>query len=187
VEAIAYPLSAFPALDAGSSIDAGGEELTKSDPGAYSTPGLPDPFLPPGVITVTGPGGASIGAFSVNVTDPFPLTWTNMAAGSTFDRSKGITVTWTGGTPGAFAMISGGVGVLHPSLFVSFQCVAPIAQGSFTIGPNVLLQLPASSANTSSLNLYVGDFEPYTSFAAPGLDYGYVTSGVAAYGFGTLQ
>jgi uncharacterized protein (TIGR03437 family) len=191
VEAVAFPLAAFPGLDAGPFISVGEEQLPADDPGNYVTTGLPKPFLPTGPVTVTGPGGTKIGSkigtFSLGVTDPSPLTWTNMVSGDVFDRAKGMTVTWTGGTPGTFVEITGGVTLLNPSVDATFQCMAPIAQGTFTIGPNVLLQLPASSKNTSSLNMYVGDSEPYTSFTAPGLDYGYATSEVAASGFATLQ
>jgi uncharacterized protein (TIGR03437 family) len=187
VQDLAFPLASIPALDAGPSINVGAEKLTKSDPGTYSTPGLPKPFLPPGLVTVNGTGGANVGAFSVSVTDPSPVTWTNVAAGNTLDRASGATITWTGGMPGTFVAISGGVALLNPSIDAVFHCVAAAAQGSFTIPPHVLLQLPASSKNAPGVNMWVGAFEPYTSFTAPGLDYGYVTSGVATFGYATLQ
>jgi len=147
VDALAASLSASPRLDAGAHFNVGAEEINKFDPGNYGTNNIAQ-FLPPGSsVTVSGTGGKDIGAFTVSVKDPEPFTWTNPSAGSTIEESKGAVVNWTGGTPGTFVSIAGSVTLLNPEMDATFQCVAPIEQGSFTIGANVLLQLPTNSTN----------------------------------------
>jgi hypothetical protein len=111
-----------------------------------------------------------------------PITWTNEASISTVDRASGVTVTWTGGAPGTYATITG-TSLLFgpPAVITTFTCQAPIAQGTFTVGPDVLLQLPASISigGIGLATLSVGNNEPYVEFTATGLDYGFAQSSVS--------
>jgi hypothetical protein len=111
-----------------------------------------------------------------------PITWTNEASISTVDRATGVTVTWTGGAPGTYATISGTSFLIGSSVVITtFTCQAPIAQGTFTVGPDVLLQLPASASigGIGLATLSVGNNEPYIEFTAAGLDYGFAQSSVS--------
>jgi len=171
-------------LDAGPVIDAKGPNGTQamtpvaSEKGFYATTNGSTSFLSPGSWTISnGSGGAAVGPFSFNMTFPQPVTWTNQSSINTVDRANGVTVTWTGGAPGTFAKITGfSVITGPPGVVAEFTCTAPIAQGTFTVGPDVLLQLPASTTGELSL----GNSEPYTSFTATGLDYGFAQSSVLA-------
>jgi uncharacterized protein (TIGR03437 family) len=181
-------LSAFTGLDAGPSIDVKGPGATDQKlmpvqgfTGDYTSTNGVTPFLTPGAYIASGSGGADVKAFSVNLTAANPITWTNESSIGTIDRATGVTVTWTGGAPGTYAKITGS-SLLEgpPALIATFTCEAPVAQGTFTVGPQVLLQLPPSgSVGGFGLGtLSIGNSEPYTSFTATGLDYGYAESSV---------
>jgi len=136
-----------------------------------------------------GAGGTDVKNFSLilNVGQQ-PLTWTNMAAVSAnpIDRGTGVTVNWTGGIPGTEAIISGGSVVTGPPVLVaSFTCRAPVEAGTFTVGPDVLLQLPPSTVisaggfTISTSSLSVGNTSNPVKFTATGLDYGYAATTVS--------
>jgi len=190
-------------LDAGASIDVSGpngaKQLTEilQTKGSYSatlssgTPPNTTLYLSPGAYTIDGSGGADVGAFTVNLTVPQPLTWTNMNAlvATPINRASGVTLDWTGGAPGSYVSISGTSLMVDATgmsgVFALFTCLAPVAAGSFTVGPNVLLQLPASSTITedgvsfSFSALSIGNAPLPVQFTAPGLDYGFATSNVS--------
>jgi hypothetical protein len=182
-------VSGFTGLDAGPFIDVQGpggtQELTPISgiSGVYASTNGTTPFLTPGAYTATGTGGAAVGPFSVDMTVANPITWTNEASISTVDRASGVTVTWTGGAPGTYATISGASFLIIGSslAITTFTCQAPIAQGTFTVGPDVLLQLPASASigGIGLATLSVGNNEPYVEFTATGLDYGFAQSSVS--------
>jgi hypothetical protein len=181
-------VSGFTGLDAGPFIDVKGpggtQELTPISgiAGVYASTNGTTPFLTPGAYTASGTGGAAVGPFSVDMTVANPITWTNEASISTVDRATGVTVTWTGGAPGTYATISGTSFLIGSSVVITtFTCQAPIAQGTFTVGPDVLLQLPASASigGIGLATLSVGNNEPYIEFTAAGLDYGFAQSSVS--------
>jgi hypothetical protein len=157
-------------------------------------------YLSPGSYTINnGSGGADVGAFTVNLTVNQPLTWTNMSTIVTngINRASGVTVDWTGGSPGTYVTISGG-SIMEDStgtsgVFAFFSCLAPVSAGSFTLGPNVLLQLPASTVlsedgiTISLSSLSVGNGSMPTQFSAPGLDYGFASSTISTSASVTYQ
>jgi uncharacterized protein (TIGR03437 family) len=103
-----------------------------------------------GNYTITGAGGPDVGAFTATYSMPQPLVWTNQAALATVNRASGATVTWTGGDPTGYVGIAGtstytGSSV-ETSASAAFTCVARVRDGSFTIPPIVLLQLPPSGS-----------------------------------------
>jgi uncharacterized protein (TIGR03437 family) len=124
-------------------------------------------YLDPGGYTVSGTGGADVGAFQAQVTALPAITWTNAASISSVDRSKGVTVTWSGGDPKGSVIISGsstsaqGNGAL-------FTCTAPPAAGTFTVPATVTMALPASSSGVLTV---MGSSAP-VSFTASGIDIG---------------
>jgi uncharacterized protein (TIGR03437 family) len=183
------PLSAFTGLNAGSEITVNGpggaQELTPiaGITGVYASTNGATPFLTPGSYTASSTGGFNVGKFSVDLTVADPIKWTNAGSISAVDRASGVTVTWTGGGAGTYATITGASLLTGPPAVVAtFNCQAPIAQGTFTVGPDVLLQLPASAGvgGVGFGTLSVGNNQPYVEFTATGLDYGFAESSVSS-------
>ncbi|HYM06729.1 MAG TPA: hypothetical protein VEU11_09230 [Terriglobales bacterium] len=135
--------------------------------------GLYEASLPVGATTPGGTfvfnwtGGAIVGASSVTITLPTPfLTWTNESASTTVTRSQGIHVTWTGGSPASFVIISG-TSSPPGGLAASFVCYAPQSALEFTVPSYVTELLPAGSGTLGLVNT-----TPYKRFTAPGLNSG---------------
>jgi uncharacterized protein (TIGR03437 family) len=126
-------------------------------------------FIPAsgGTFQVTGGGGKDVGAFTTRIIYPNPvLTWTNQSADATISRSTGVTITWNGGEPGTFVIISGSSSAAGVS--GSFTCLAPVSPTQFSVPGYVTAVLPAGSGN-----LNVANYTNYGSFTATGLDTGY--------------
>jgi uncharacterized protein (TIGR03437 family) len=176
------PLDAGPISVAG---PAGTQQLAEPVVGSYSTI-LSDTgaYLNAGTYTVTGKGGADVGAFTAELTLPPALAWTNQSSLSSISRSQGLTVTWTGGDPNGYAEISGSSSIGTPSLTVSFYCTAPNSALTFTVPPSVLLALPPtpSKAQTpaeTAGTLSVGGAATSVSFPVTiGLEYGSVGASI---------
>ncbi|HEX5227912.1 MAG TPA: hypothetical protein VFW44_09390 [Bryobacteraceae bacterium] len=94
-----------------------------------------------GTFTFTGTGGADVGKFtSVLVLNPL-LVWTNPTVADNVDRSKDLTVKWTGGNSGSYVYISGTTGTGPNSVPVSFKCLAHTDDGGFTVPSHILSAL----------------------------------------------
>jgi hypothetical protein len=141
--------------------------------------------IAPGVYQITGPGGADVKAFTVALTVPLNLTWTNQAAvtASPIVRANGVTVTWTGGDPSSYAFIEGissnnSPNDVNNTVGASFICIAPISAGSFFVPPIVTLSLPASGGNGADAFglMALGTSSTPKTFSATGLDYGSASS-----------
>ncbi len=104
-------------------------------------------FLDPGDYTVASVGGADVGAFSVTMSVPEPLTWTNRDQISSIDRKQPLTLTWSGGDAGQMVGILGFGVDLPNNASTVFACVAPQGVGSFTVPPIVMANIPPSHAN----------------------------------------
>jgi len=110
-------------------------------------------YLSPGSYTVSGPGGADVGAFSQTVNIATPLTWINSNI-TTVTRAAGQQITWSGGDPNSEVVITGFSLVLGTATDGSdsvgglFYCVAPQSALQFNIPPVILLSLPASSVSS---------------------------------------
>jgi hypothetical protein len=132
------------------------------------------PTLAAGTYTVTGRGGADVGAFSAQVTLPGDFNWTNEnSVPNPIPRSSPLTVTWTGNAGGlvtilgaALTRTSGsGIGSTYSAL--GFNCIAQASAGSFTIPANILQQLPAVSGSATN-----DSFGILSVFAIPDLSTG---------------
>jgi hypothetical protein len=136
---------------------------------------LPSGFFPAsgGTFTFQGTGGSDVGPFSVTVADPSPLVWTNQSAITAVDRSKAVTVTWTGGVPGTYVLIGGGSTTVAVS--ASFLCYAPVSAGQFTVPSYVLQAMPVAGGGINLLNQSI----PQT-FKASGLDLTFAVAEVEA-------
>jgi len=127
-----------------------------------------------GTYTFTGTGGADVGPFTTAVSFLNPLVWTNSGSDGTVTRASGVTVDWTGGASGTYAVISGS-SVSSSSVFsASFVCDAPVSAGTFTVPPAVLLALPAGSGS-----LQVSNYTNPVSVNIPNLDFGFAEAYVS--------
>jgi hypothetical protein len=120
-----------------------------------------------GAFTFKGPGGKDVGAFTTTVNLPNPLlSWTNQAADATVNRSQGVQINWSGGSPGSFVVITGDSSGSNGTSG-SFVCYAPQSALTFTVPAYVTGTLPAG---TGSLSVENGT--SFTSFSATGIDNG---------------
>jgi uncharacterized protein (TIGR03437 family) len=132
--------------------------------------------------TVSGPGGAKVGAFSVADTTSIPSVYfSGIVAGQTMSRSADLTVTWTGGDPtlqNGQVTISSYSGSTSGNVGGAFLCTAPLAAKSFTIPKWVLSTLPPSGTAYVGLAPYpigyiwIGQYNNPVTFHASGLDKG---------------
>jgi hypothetical protein len=102
---------------------------------------------------------------------PTPVTWTNQASllGSAVDRTKGLTITWTGGDQLGFVDIQGFAANATGTYLVGYDCSAPLAAGSFTIPPSILMQMPPGPGTFATLQ--VSTFAlPFTILPVKGFD-----------------
>ena len=138
-------------------------------------------FLAPGAFSITGTGGADVGAFTAAFTAPPPLTWSNRDQISPITRSQGFAVNWSGAPAGHNVIIFGGGVDLPSNATGEFVCVAPSGASSFTVPSAVLANVPGTRTNLlkSKGVVYVGTLPLATpgTFTATGLDAGLVYAG----------
>jgi uncharacterized protein (TIGR03437 family) len=177
-------------LDAGKTISlmgpVGTYTLTEStfQKGDYFPGTLMNPYLPAnaisstgGAFTFTGTGGADVGSFTTTINLPNPLlAWTNQSAGATINRAQGVTVTWTGGTPGSYVIIMGNSSDQNTGANGSFTCITNQSALSFDVPDYVTGTLPAGTGTLSVENI-----ASYGTFTATGLDFG------ISFGFNSIQ
>jgi uncharacterized protein (TIGR03437 family) len=135
------------ALDAGNLTLTGPDSVarpfTSSEKGSYSISSLPFTTNPSGNFTVTGQGGANVGAFTSTLTLPQAFVWTNVDAITQVTRANGVTVNWTGGA-GLVTIIGMSMIDTPQQAGATFLCIEQASKGTFTVPPAVLLALPAS-------------------------------------------
>ena len=189
----------FQSLDAGASIGVSGpngnKTLTKQTAAGFTFysaklgNGVAGDYLDAGSYTITGPAGADVGSFTVRLTLPQPLVWTNQASITTVNRANGVTLTWTGGDLAGYVTISGSSFVVLPDgasvVGATFTCTAKTSDGSFTVPAVVLLALPASGSIsaggvtiTTPGSLSLTGSSAAVPFQATGLDLAAATSAV---------
>ncbi len=189
------------ALDAGPSIAINGPNGTKQMSrdgqfGFYSADlggsnGTPL-YIPNagGTFTFMGTGGADVGPFNASISLAAPLVWTNIDSITDVQRLQGQTVTWTGGDPSTYVVISGTSTTVstgsESGSSVTFSCTAPVNPGTFTVPSAVLLGLPVSqTVEISGVTIGTGalSVSNYTlpkKFTAPGLDQAYLDAYVTS-------
>src|SRR5258708_4308149 len=95
----------------------GARTITKRTAGMlFDYPGVtfgdttPRNYFDPGHYTVTGSGGKDVGAFTASIdVPPAPFVLTNIpSVTAPIDRSKDLTITWTGGAPDTQVTVVGG-------------------------------------------------------------------------------
>jgi len=168
--------------------------------GGGGIPGLtnnPPPYLDPGGYTIKGPGGSTVQAFTANLSiSSSPISFQAQQNGSTvaeccsnasltggtISRSSDLDITWSGGDPNGYAAIFGTSTTDAPQVTASFACLEKNSIGHFTVPSWVLSGMPASGTlsqagiNVSNGFLLMGSYPHFTSFNAPGLDFGFAAS-----------
>ena len=169
--------------DAGSSFMITGPNGTQTIPAGESQLDSNGSFLVPGAYTISGTGGANIGAFTTNFSIPAApnLTAPNPSKPpATITRSNGLTVSWTGGSAKAIVQITV-YGPTDSSGLTGSQvvCNVPSTAGTFTIPAYALSALPAS--NFGAFSFYA--FAPEVPVTATGLIFGEIQPILPGQGF----
>jgi hypothetical protein len=165
-------------LDAGASITvlnttgksntvtAGGTGLYSAQAGSFAA----------GSYTVTTTGGADVGATTFTFTVPQAVTWTNINSGLTagsIDRTKDLTITWTGGDAFGYVEILGTAQLgpqNSPTYTLAFDCAAPTSAQSFTIPSAVLQMMPTGTNAYASITLSTNSYSSAIA-SIPGFDF----------------
>jgi hypothetical protein len=145
---------------------------------APALPKDPAPFYSgAGPISFSLPGG-KVGPVSGTFTMPAVPTWTNRDQITTVDRSRPLTVTWTGVDDSSMVLIVGRSSDVPHGVHGLFLCAAGAADGAFTVPQYVLAALPAGVSATSvpAAEVWVGAAAVLNpqSFSASGLDAGFI-------------
>ncbi len=147
----------------------GGTNVTLSAiPGSTGSYYATIPAIPStgGVYVINATAGSQVGAFTTTVNFPNPvLSWTNQSAAAAVSRSGGLTVNWTGGSPGSYVIVTGSS--TNGDATGTYTCLVPQSAFTFTVPSYVLLGLPAGTGSTS-----VNNSTNQSTFAATGLDFG---------------
>jgi uncharacterized protein (TIGR03437 family) len=137
------------------------------------TPPLPW-FLEPGPFTVSAPGGADIGAFSIALNVSPRLVWKNRGGTAEVRRSRGVTVTWKSARRDTAILILAANADRFSGDSALCLCMAPARDGRFTIPPLALANLPPTTEETelsaSYMVLLEMPLEPPARIQAAGLD-----------------
>lgn len=134
---------------------------------AYST-SLGAGTLAGGNYTLTAPGGTQVGPFTVTTTFPTSFAATNLSSMTAIDRTKPLTISWTGAGFDTVAIIVSTAVVTSTTRHLStLNCFAPAAPGSYTISAAALATLPAVPASGTSFGSIAVEATNVTLFTAP--------------------
>jgi len=155
-------------------------------PGVTFGDSTPRNYFDPGRYTVTGSGGKDVGAFTTSIdVPPAPFVWTNIPSVTTpIDRSKDLTLTWTGGAPNTQVTVVGGG--LANGVASGFLCAAAVSAGQITIPSYALLSVPPTTASSLVPGQLIVGNRLVTTFTAPGLDISSIAFSVV-YTLGSLK
>jgi hypothetical protein len=166
--------AASQSLDAGASLSltgaAGSLTLQQTSKGLYQVvfgSSIAGPDVPLGAYTIAGTGGKDVGAFSTTVTVGSRLAISNKSALASVNRTKPLTVTWTGGVAGNYFLIGGG------SIDSYFACAGDAGAGTFTIPAYILSSINATTG--ASGFLWISPNPLSNQIAIPGIDLAYFT------------
>jgi len=164
-------------LDAGSTLSLTGPGPTQTllalKGGGYGAGGL-TPFLANGTWTLSGNGGADVGAFKVSSNVPV-VTWTNASQFDGQNVTRGaLTINWTGGGPNTILAIAGSstvIDAINPqnSALAEFICYSPATAQTLTVPASIVQSLPASVTGSTTagglgtLSVSAGDASSFTA------------------------
>ena len=137
------------------------------------------PDVPLGSYTLSGTGGADVGAFSATITIGGHLAISNKSALNAVDPAQPFTVTWTGGVAGNYILIAG----YTPSAFTNnqflsqafFYCAEDGGKGSLTI-PGYILTAMNAASNAQGV-LLISPHPLSNQIQISGLDLAYFADG----------
>lgn len=179
--------SASAGLDAGASLlltgAAGSSVLklsnTKGQYYALFGSSLTGPNIPLGAYTISGSGGKDVGAFSATISVGNHLAISNKSSLSTVNRTKPLTVTWTGGVAGSYVLIGGNTpngsasAVRVPN--ANFACAEDGGKGAFTIPAYILSSMNATGPAKGTI--LISPHPLSNQIAIPGIDLAYFVDG----------
>lgn len=146
--------------------------------GRYSSGDLADDFFTPGIWTVTAPGGADAGPFTVSVRLPPAV---QAVIPEVLVRTENYKVTWdtTGYVPGdRVAVRVSSTERLSADLQFSFPvsvlCLAAASSGAVTVPADLLQNLRSPWDGQVNINVLPAP-EDRTTFVVPGIEYGSFT------------
>lgn len=180
------PISSRAALDGGSTVmlagPAGSVQVPVNAKGDTFNPN--GSFLVPGSYTISGSGGADVGAFTASATVLALPVLSSPSNNAVVTRANGMTVAWNGGS-GIVQILVNAPTDANYSDGRAALCNASANSGTFTIPPYVLLTLPPNNPQTYSAG-FVFSSVAKNPFAAAGLSAGIVqtTTNVAGSGYG---
>lgn len=103
-----------------------------------------------GRYTLTGGGGTQVGPFSVSANIPASFTVTNWDSITAINRSQPLVVNWTGaGSDQVYIIANTATVVATGNRIVTINCIAPAAQGTFSV-PVSALSILQSAATTGT-------------------------------------
>jgi len=168
------------------------------------TPGInTTQVIAPGTYTLTGAGGADVGAFTTSILVNPPLTVTG-GLPTTVNRSQNLPIAWTGGSPtdvvviqGTSALLISGSTTGNNAVYNAavFTCRTTADKGSFSVPSSILSQLPPTPPNAAAAGTGFGTLSVLTSstpsptngmFTAPLKAGGTIDLGLFVAGIGTL-
>ena len=127
--------------------------------------------LAAGNYTLSGQGGADVGAFEAGFTVPAPLTWTNKSP-TALARSFSPTFRWEGGASSRY-VIAAAFGRNDVSGFYTV-CTAEPSDGALTIPSYVYAGIVQHTSSAPGIVwIAAGSISP---FEAPGLDFGFINT-----------
>jgi uncharacterized protein (TIGR03437 family) len=131
-------------------------------------------FLVAGSFTVSGAGGADVGAITATATNPAGLAWTNRDQNLAVDRTQPLTINWSGAPAAAPVKITGGNYDFASNGDGAFICVAAAGTNSFAVPPYILANLPQTNKASPIVGGYlsVGALSAPAVFSAKGIDAG---------------
>ena len=134
-----------------------------------------------GTFVFNGAGGADVGSFTSTLTFTNPiLSWTNANIGGSIDRSKDLTVNWTGGNPNSYIFVTGTSTASSNGVQTraGFTCLGKAGDGQLTVPSYILSALPAGSGGVEIQNDFYLKLSP--SGIGIGLAVGEIGMGVAS-------
>jgi uncharacterized protein (TIGR03437 family) len=175
-------------LDAGASLSLTGAASSLILPQSFRYKGqyhaafgssITGPNVPLGSYTISGTGGADVGAFSATITVGSHLAISNKSALNAVDPAQPFTVTWTGGVAGNYILVAG----YTPSAYANnqflsqafFYCAEDGGKGSLTI-PSYLLTAMNAASNAQGV-LLISPHPLSNQIAISGLDLAYFADG----------
>ncbi|MBI2684692.1 MAG: hypothetical protein HYX27_00135 [Acidobacteria bacterium] len=173
------PIPALVGLDAGTITLTGPAGLSVTLPSQFGLKGAYGAILPAsaistagGMYTFRGSGGADVGPFTSTLSLSSPLlSWTNQSAAASIDKTQGLLVTWTGGNPGTYVVITGTA--VAGTAAGGYTCLAPVEARQFRVPSYILLGLPNGGGGTAVQN------NVYSSLSATGIDTGVALADVS--------